>query len=74
MITTFGDNEFKATVEYKGGTRETHMHEGIYYDNLAPDKKPFTNYVFNEDKQKGESDAIEMAQEFVRSREVKYGK
>ena len=30
MITTFGDNEFKATVEYKGGTRETHMHEVIY--------------------------------------------
>ena len=67
MIQTFENNEFKATVEYCGND----MHKVTY---SGPGMKDFENYIFNEDKERGEKDSIEMAEQFVRSKEAKYGK
>ena len=62
MIQTFENNEFKATVEYCGND----MHK-VTYTGPGMDK-PFENYIFNEDKEQGEKDSIEMAEKFVNSR------
>ena len=67
MILSFGDNEFKATVEYCGND----MHKVTY---SGPGMKDFENYIFNEDKERGEKDSIEMAKTFVKQRDKKYGK
>ena len=68
MMLTFADNEFIATVEY----RSNDMHKVTYNDPSMDE--PFTNFVFNDDKENGEKDAVEMAKTFVRQREKKYGK
>tara|TARA_B100001996_G_C18286002_1_gene448812 strand:- start:154 stop:360 length:207 start_codon:yes stop_codon:yes gene_type:complete len=68
MILTFGDNEFTATVEYCG--RDMHK---VTYNDPSMDE-PFTNFVFNDIKENGEKDAVEMAKTFVRQREKKHGK
>ena len=44
---TFGDNEFIATVEYCGND----MHKVTYNDPSMDE--PFTNFVFNDDKEVG---------------------
>jgi len=71
MIATFGDNEFYSTVEYCGESVEKHMHKVTYH---RPKTKPFENYIFNEDRDAGEIDAINMAKEFVNQRKKQYGK
>jgi len=67
MILSFGDNEFTATVEYCG----KNMHKVTY---TGPGMDDFENYIFNEDKEQGEKDSIEMAKTFVKQRDKKYGK
>ena len=67
MIATFGHNEFKATGEYCGGDMHTVTYTG-------PDMKELKNFIFNEDREKGEKDSIEMAERFVRTKEATHGK
>ena len=47
------------------------MHKVTYH---RPKTKPFENYIFNEDRDAGEIDAINMAKEFVNQRKKQYGK
>ena len=57
---TFGDNEFIATVEYCGND----MHKVTYNDPSMDE--PFTNFVFNDDKEHGEKDLSEELHTFYK--------
>ena len=58
MIASFGNEFISAEVFYNG----TNMHTVKY---IREGEVVFTNMVFNDDRESGEKDSIDMAEQFV---------
>lgn len=69
IVATFKNEFLSATVEFNG----TNMHT-VTYIRKGDNEEPFKNYVFNDDRESGEKDSIEMAKKFVGESETLDGK
>ncbi len=66
-VASFGNEFIGAEVIHNGNN----MHTVTYF---REGKKPFYNYVFNDNIESGRLDSIEMAERFVKSETLKNGK